>query len=862
MPVTDRLRSSLSSRYTIEREIGAGGMATVYLARDIKHDRDVALKVLRSDLSAVIGTERFLSEVRIAAQLDHPHILTLIDSGEADGILYYVMPYVRGESLRGKLTRERQLPVEEALSIIRQVASALDYAHGKGVVHRDIKPENILLHEGEAVLADFGIALAVREATGSRMTETGLSLGTPQYMSPEQATGDRTIDKRSDIYSLAAVFYEMIAGEPPVSGISAQAVIAKLMTEKPTRLRVLRDSISPEMDNATAKALAKVPADRFTSAGDYARALAVSRAAERPARFNSRLEITIVAVVVLALAGLWMGLSKRGRSADPAAVLRDRTQITFTGRVSLPTITADGKTLAYVVSNCGSDGCRYGVEMQDIGGSSSRRILDGATAIYGIKLSGDRRSLLLYGTIKGAYGSFIVPTLGGVPRFLGGGSAALWAGGDSLVFTRSSDAADVYWLLISGLDGIPRDSIRVDGPAREIGNAVPVPGSGWFLVSLAEDDNELTRIVAVDRKGTKGGEISRLKSVFLSGASTDAAWATAGPPGGAQATALLRIPFDSKSATFGTTIDTVYTGMFSGYDVVEDGSRVVIGEESSEYTLWALPFSDALRGNFTEAARIFRTTAGLGLGMARDGSYILISRDVSSTREGREWRVIPYGSRTETVLPGRHLDIQAIDSVTLHLLDKKSSGIELSAFDRRTGRRSAVMALPDSNLNDWEGLPNEGWAWIPLGGRTINVRASPGAAVRTYRPPPWFRHAYQLASSQDGRTLAFSGWNAPAMDSVGIGLLSLDDGRFSQVATFSGEGGFVRWLTDGRLGIVRYDTPESATFLTLAPGGKLETVGSVPRPLPSFSISLDMRRFVAISQDRTGDAWVSSVAKR
>jgi serine/threonine-protein kinase len=213
MPGTEDLRSALAERYRIERELGAGGMATVYLARDIKHDREVALKVLRPDLSAVIGTERFLSEVRITAKLDHPHILTLIDSGEADGMLYYVLPYVRGESLRAKLSREKQLSVDEALSITRQVASALDYAHAQGVVHRDIKPENILLHEGEAVLADFGIALAVKEAGGNRLTETGLSLGTPQYMSPEQATGDRALDRRSDIYSLAAVFYEMLGGE-------------------------------------------------------------------------------------------------------------------------------------------------------------------------------------------------------------------------------------------------------------------------------------------------------------------------------------------------------------------------------------------------------------------------------------------------------------------------------------------------------------------------------------------------------------------------------------------------------------------------------------------------------------------------
>jgi serine/threonine-protein kinase len=248
-------------------------MATVYLARDLKHDREVALKVLRPDLSAVIGAERFLAEVRITARLDHPHILTLIDSGEADGILYYVLPYVRGESLKAKLDREKQLSISEALLITKQVASALEYAHSQGVVHRDINPENILLHEGEAVLADFGIALAVEESGGNRLTETGLSLGTPQYMSPEQATGDRSLDKRSDIYSLGAVFYEMLSGEPPVTGGTAQAMIAKLLTEKPVKLRVLRQTVPGVMEAATEKALAKIPADRFQSAGEFARAL-------------------------------------------------------------------------------------------------------------------------------------------------------------------------------------------------------------------------------------------------------------------------------------------------------------------------------------------------------------------------------------------------------------------------------------------------------------------------------------------------------------------------------------------------------------------------------------------------------------
>jgi eukaryotic-like serine/threonine-protein kinase len=270
---TSRLNTALAGRYAIARELGAGGMATVYLARDLKHDREVALKLLRPEIAAVLGADRFLREIRISARLDHPHILTLIDSGENDGFVWYVLPYVRGESLRDKLSREKQLSIEEAVRIATQVASALDYAHRHGVIHRDIKPENILLHEGEAMVADFGIALAVREAGGERLTETGLSLGTPDYMSPEQATGGRELDARSDVYSLAAVLYEMLAGEPPHTGPSVQAVIAKLLTERPTRIRTVRDSVPEAIDTAVAKALAKVPADRFAGVAAFATAL-------------------------------------------------------------------------------------------------------------------------------------------------------------------------------------------------------------------------------------------------------------------------------------------------------------------------------------------------------------------------------------------------------------------------------------------------------------------------------------------------------------------------------------------------------------------------------------------------------------
>src|SRR5215467_8091780 len=213
-----RLTAVLSDHYRIDRELGQGGMATVYLAEDLRHDRKVAIKVLRPELAAVIGVERFLREIKTIATQQHPHILGLIDSGEVQGSAYYVMPFVEGESLRDRRNREKQLPIPDAVRITSEVASALDYAHRHGVIHRDIKPENILLHDGQAQVADFGIALAVSHAGGNRMTETGLSLGTPGYMSPEQATGDRQLDARSDVYSLGCMLYEMLAGEPPHTG--------------------------------------------------------------------------------------------------------------------------------------------------------------------------------------------------------------------------------------------------------------------------------------------------------------------------------------------------------------------------------------------------------------------------------------------------------------------------------------------------------------------------------------------------------------------------------------------------------------------------------------------------------------------
>ena len=339
-----RLSASLAGRYTIEREIGRGGMATVFLARDIKHDRHVALKVLNPELGAVLGVERFLSEIRVTANLQHPNLLPVFDSADADGLLYYVMPYVAGESLRAKLDRERQLPIEEAIHIATGVALALDYTHRHGVVHRDLKPENILLHEGQPLLADFGIALALSNAAADRITQTGLSVGTPQYMSPEQAIGDRVIDGRADIYSLGALTYEMLLAEPPHAGGTVQATIARILTEPVRSMRSSRASVPLHVDDAVMRALEKLPADRWPTAHDFADALAgrgAPNASHRDARTKGALPRrqhdaggglyarrsmigagAFVTVIAIAVAAAW-------RIVAPARAAEEKASVSF-----------------------------------------------------------------------------------------------------------------------------------------------------------------------------------------------------------------------------------------------------------------------------------------------------------------------------------------------------------------------------------------------------------------------------------------------------------------------------------------------------------------------------------------------------
>jgi len=398
---TDRLTDALAARYRIERELGAGGMATVYLAHDLKHGREVAIKVVHQELAVALGGERFLAEIKTTARLQHPHILPLLDSGEAGGLLYYVMPFVDGESLRDRLDREKQLPIDDSVRIAREVADALGYAHAHGIVHRDIKPENILLQGNHAAVADFGIALAVQSAGGTRLTQTGLSLGTPNYMSPEQAMGDKTIDARSDIYALGAVTYEMLTGEAPFTGATVQAIVAKVLSDRPRPPSMVRDTVPPEVEAAVLKCLAKLPADRFASASAFAVALTAApstavRVTEAMQRGKVARQWQLIsaglAVTTLALAGV---LAFGNRDRATGGVIRAELEIGRTTTLTSPTIEAapDGRSVVYC------NGLEIWMRrLEDLAGTGARA---GGGGCYSASFSPDGRRLAVLGVPNG-----------------------------------------------------------------------------------------------------------------------------------------------------------------------------------------------------------------------------------------------------------------------------------------------------------------------------------------------------------------------------------------------------------------------------------------------------------------------------
>ncbi|MGH7592242.1 MAG: protein kinase domain-containing protein, partial [Gemmatimonadales bacterium] len=461
MTDTPRLAAALGDRYTIDRELGAGGMATVYLAHDIRHDRRVAVKVLRPELAAVIGAERFLAEIRTTANLQHPHILPLFDSGEADSFLFYVMPYVEGISLRDRVTREKQLPISEAVRIATEVAGALDYAHRHGVIHRDIKPENIMLHDGSALVADFGIALAASKV-GTRMTETGMSLGTPQYMSPEQAMGERELDARSDQYALGCVTYEMLTGEPPFTGPTAQAIVAKVMTAEPAAVTSLRRTVPVHVANAIHTALQKLPADRFATIAAFADALASSSPTHHPVlsagattSWLQRQALPVIATLgVIAATAVGFAIRKP-HAIDTADANRfdlafDANETLATGGVRLAW-SPDGRSFVY--SGTGP-------------GGTSQLLLRSLDSLTPMPLAGTAGASSPFFSPDGESIGYVTTTpfsLRVVPRT--GGTSRRVVAGDS-ISGGGGDWGDDGYIYFDGATALSR--IRPDGTGRQV----------------------------------------------------------------------------------------------------------------------------------------------------------------------------------------------------------------------------------------------------------------------------------------------------------------------------------------------------------------------------------------------------------
>jgi len=584
----ERLTTALADRYRIERELGQGGMATVYLAADLRHARTVALKVLRPELAAVIGAERFLQEITVTANLQHPHILQLYDSGEADGVLFYVMPYVEGESLRDKLNRERQLSLEETLDLTRAIASALDYAHKRGVIHRDIKPENILLVDDQPIVADFGIALAVSEAGSTRLTETGLSLGTPHYMSPEQATGDKHVDARSDVYALACMTFEMLVGEPPFTGPTAQAIIAKVITERPPSVTAYRSTVPPQVESAIQKALSKVPADRFATPHEFVEALGraghatPAAAAEGPTalelmvrRASVALRRPAVAWTAAAVHAVGFVTARLRRPTGPAGaepVTRFTVRLPADQWLALlvPRVSDDGRTIVLPVRR----GSANGLVMRRLDESGIRLVEEFPPR------QGERPAVSPDGAwvVYSAEGKLWKRPLGGEGSPIELAEAA-WGGADwasdaFIAYTRNYQSG--LWR-VSAEGGDATELSTPDSARGELGHWWPqvLPGGRYVLFTAFSTPIEQSRIEILD---TRRGE----RRVLVDGA-IFGRYVPTGHLLYVRGRTLLAAPFDlGKRAVEGQAVPVlddlaVYpTDGLAGFDVSPNGTLVYV----------------------------------------------------------------------------------------------------------------------------------------------------------------------------------------------------------------------------------------------------------------------------------------------
>jgi serine/threonine-protein kinase len=687
----------LADRYRIERELGQGGMATVYLARDLRHERQVAIKVLRPDLAAVIGAERFLREIKTIAHLQHPHILGLIDSGEVGGTAYYVMPFVEGESLRDRLRREKQLPVADTVRIATEIAAALGYAHRHGVIHRDIKPENVLLHDGAALVADFGIALAISTAGGTRMTETGMSLGTPHYMSPEQAMGEREITARSDVYALGVVTYEMLVGEPPFTGPTAQAIVAKVLADEPRPPTRQRKTVPPAIETAVLTALAKLPADRFGSAAEFAAALTAPsppKLSRRPAVLLSGFRLAAVALAALAVgAGLSALAARRGGEARPS--FGAAFKVTYEPSMEIhPALSPDGRFLAYA----GGDAVRTRIYVRQVSGGRPTLLTDDSTAAEVAPSWSPDGSRILFANGRGL---FSVPASRGAPRQEVPARAAgpiVWSEWSPDGRTIAYVAADSIFLKPSG--AAPRflatgTSLTGCRWSPDGARLVCAAGNAYFTMvgalfgNLAPSWIELfdarrgTRTVMTDSAGVNHSPIWSPDGRFIYFVSD-----REGP------TDIYRIPAGGSR----TTPERLTVGLgVQGLSLSSDGRRLAYNVYRTVGNFWSVPFGPRPM-SLRDAVQVTRgNQSAENPSMSADGKLLYYASDLSGTSQ--LYRVPAGGGEQERLTTDNHQDFSPMASPDGHTLAFHST---------RTGSRDVwLMSLDDGTLTRLTETPDQ-----------------------------------------------------------------------------------------------------------------------------------------------------------
>jgi Tol biopolymer transport system component len=813
---SDRLSTALAGRYRIERELGAGGMATVYLAEDLKHDRKVAIKVLKPELAAVLGAERFVVEIKTTASMSHPHILPLFDSGTVDGFLFYVMPYIQGETIREKLNRETQFGIDDAVRIAREVADALDYAHRHGVIHRDIKPENILLHDGRAMVMDFGIALAVSAAAGGRMTETGLSLGTPHYMSPEQATAEKEITQRSDVYSLASVLYEMLAGEPPHTAGSAQAVIMKIITEPARPVRQVRKNVPANVDAALLKALEKLPADRFESAKAFGDALrdthftvSVERSSAQVAAIHSP-RLALIGGAILAAAGIVMALwsMKGGPDGGRAPVVMLTLELPG-GRPDLGrfAVSQDGARFAFSTDEgfVVRDSARREYRLlSGLGeGDSPAFSPDGAWLAY--QNQGHLRKVSLAGGAP-------VPLIANDSLF---GGRVRWGQDNSIVF-ESGDR--IYHLSPTGT---LRHLTKVD---RGQSPRLTPDGSGVFYTDTRTGSKLMYYDLAADTAFTILEEVA--EGTYLPTGHLLYAAVTGG---------LFAIRFDlKKHTTSGNPIpivpDIQPNGGIAPFEVTRTGALVYRSGIESEYRVLArnsagrvdsLPITPRVM-SYVRASPDGRQLA-LTMGSARGTNRHTALYDLGTgnltrfTQEG--------GGHSPIWSPdGRRLvftaDIVGGDAEDLFVqpVDKSIAPVRLAAISNdqhASGWPSdSILVFSSSNAPGFLG----GSAAVAAGGATAAVNvinpASPAAKHRPLLQAEWAQSDGVV--SPDGRWIAYTSAEAGPSEIFVRPFPNVQSGGAVKVS--SGGGQRARWSGDGRTIYYQANDANSILAARFTPG--------------------------------------------